>query len=223
VIVGPARGAVRAALAEQLRAAGEREPAWPNTAKLDLVWLFREASHAGSWLSLGPGLVRIVTPLFSTRVVELAMSMRPEWRAGNRVVRHLFARLARPLADTEVEGRGPGGPLHVRNAHRFAAASLGRGQRALDKVAQVVAGRRVWAPSINPGFDRRVFRASVLDALEREGALPVDRLASGSLYHRRPLEALLRAARREPFDQTDLLGRIVSIELTMRASESSVE
>lgn len=222
IMARPARDGVRAELVARFREAGEHDPDWPTTAKLDRLWLYRETAHAGAWLSLGAGIMRIMTPLFSPRIVAYAMSLDPRLRRGNRVVRHLFERLAPALAEIEVEGRGPAGPIRLRSAHRFLPSRLHRLRRMVDKAAQIALDRRLAGGPRAEGFDRVAWRRTIVDALRREGVLEPTAMATGGLYRRGPFEAFLARAAAPGFGDEALLGRVVTVELAARAVGAEV-
>lgn len=217
VFARPDRPLVRADLIRRFRSVGEQEPDEPNTAKLDRLWLYREVAHAGAWLSLGAGIIRIMTPLFSPAIVEYAMSVDPRWRSGNHVVRHLFERSSPALSAIEVEGRGPAGPIRLRTAHRFLPSRLARLRRMADKAAQVTFDRRLTKPERHEGFDRVAWRRSIVATLQRSGALDPSAMVTADLYDRGRLASLLARAPEAGFGQEPLLGRIVTVELAARA------
>lgn len=213
---------VRSGLERRFRAAGEADPGEPNNVKLDRLWLFRETAHAGAWLSLGAGVIRITTPLFSPTIVQHAMSIDPRWRQGNQVVRHLFERYAPPLAAIEIEGRGSAAPLRHRTAYMRIPDRIHRLRRAVDKVGQVALRRPPRLAQRRGGFDAVGWRRTMVGALRSQGVLEPRSMATGSIYRRDRLEALIAAADQPSFRGQPLLGRVATVELAARLADGWV-
>lgn len=216
VLVRPDRERVRAALAARFRAIGEQDPDEMNTVKLDRLWLYRETAHAGAWLSLGAGIIRIMTPLFSPAIVGYAMSVDPRWRSGNHVVRHLFERAAPALAGIEVEGRGPAGPIRLRTVHRTLPSRIARLRRMAQKAGQVALDRKVLPRERDEGFDRAAWRRAIVAALQGSGALDTGSMVTADLYDPARLAALIARSTQPGFGDEPLLGRIATVELAAR-------
>jgi hypothetical protein len=223
VLVAVDDAQVRRELIEQFTCAGEQDPDALNTFKLDLLWTYRETAHVGAWASVAAGLVRILPPLFSKDIVSFLISLDYRWRLKNKLVRHLFAKYHPILANLEVEGRGPALPRRWNNAYRFIPSRLAYYRRALNKLAEIRLGRSLWVNRRSEVFSPVEWRSAILDFVEGQGLFRPGEMRSGKLYRREPLRALLDQARTSGFRQDEFLGRIITIEMALRASGTALD
>lgn len=214
--------AVREEVIRQFREVGEREPDAPNTLKLDVLWTYRETAHVGVWASVAAGLVRILPALFSKDIVTHAISLDYRWKLGNKLVRHLIERCNPTLANIEVQGRGPAAPQRLTNFHRFIPSRIDHYRRAINKLAEIKLGRSLWSAARDEGYSRAEWRRAILDFARREKLFQPDAMRSAGLYQPDQLRAFVAQAEGENFKQDEFLGRIITLELALRAGGAAI-
>lgn len=223
VLVSNSRQLVQDELIRQFRAVGERHPDAPNTVKLDSVWTYRETGHAGAWTSCAAGLLRVIPPMFSKDIVVFAMSLDYRWRVRNSLVRHVLSKYRPALSNIEVEGRGPAAPVRIDNWYRFIPSRFTFSRKALDKFSQVAFGRSLWHTARPESFSRLALRQEILRHAAAQGMFDVATMNSGALYRSERLASFLAEGQTEAFNQDEFLGRIITVEMALRATEAAIQ
>jgi len=206
----------------QFRQVGEREPDAPNTLKLDVLWTYRETAHVGAWVSVAAGLLRIIPALFSKDIVTHAISLNYRWKLGNRLVRHLIEMCSPALANIEVQGRGPAAPQRLTNFHRFIPSRIDHYRRGIKKLAEIKLGRTSQSAARDEGYSRVEWRLAILDFARREKLFDPDIMRSAALYQLDRLHAFLAQAEGGNFHHDEFIGRIITIELALRAVGAAI-
>lgn len=202
---------------------GEREPEALNTVKLDYLWTYRETAHVGVWASVAAGLVRIIPALFSKDIVSHVISVDPRWKMKNLLVKSMFERYEPVLAHIEVEGRGPAVPQRLTNFYRFIPSRLAFYRKAANKFVEIKFGKSLWPAQRYEGFSRLTWRQEMLKHLEAEGLFQPASMRSGKLYNFDELQTFLSQAKTETFSQDEFLGRLVTVEMALRAVNSAIQ
>jgi hypothetical protein len=213
---------VKNEIVRQFLAMGEREPDAPNTVKLDYLWTFRETAHVGVWASVAAGLVRIIPALFSKDIISHVISINYRWKLENRLVRHMFERYHPILANIEVEGRGPAVPRRFSNFHRFFPSRLAYYRKASNKFFEIKFGRSLWPIQRDEGYSRLEWRRKLLEVAISEGLFRMREMHTGNLYNFEQLQAFLADAYTDEFQHDEFLGRIITVEMALRATGSAI-
>lgn len=191
----------------------------PNTVKLDLLFAYRMTGHFGAY---GAAARRYICPEFPfyTRPVFLAgFSSHHRHRNAHRLMRHMIERLDPSIAAVPTEKGGPAQPTRVTNIHRFVPYYTRLGRKAVNKVTDKVFGRPLLSAAVHVDPLRGAARAKMIDDL----GLRTSDWRSGSLYEPPKLRELLDTAGQADFAQAGLLGRMITIELALRAAEAAVD
>jgi asparagine synthetase B (glutamine-hydrolysing) len=194
-----------------------------NTTQLDILYAYKCTGHFGAYLSADAAFMRAEVPFYLKPIFTAAFSTNYRYRNGHRLMRHMIDRLDPAVAAIDTTKGGPAQPWRLRNAHRY-APYLGRiGRKAIDKVTTKYLGRAYlfrgttffpWAEQAN---------SRVIDLLSVDGALDPSLMRSGALYDPRAFERFLARARRGAFTaESVLLGRIITIELALRETDSGL-
>jgi hypothetical protein len=191
--------------------------------KLDSVWTYRETGHAGAWASCAAGLLRVIPPMFSKDIVVFAMSLDYRWRVTNSLVRHLLSKYRPILSNIEVEGRGPAAPVRIDNWYRFIPSRLTISRKALDKFSQVGFHRSLWHTARPEGFSRLALRQEILRYTAAQGMFDMASMRSGALYRPEQLASFLSEGQTEAFKQDEFLGRIITVEMALRATDTTIQ
>jgi hypothetical protein len=208
-------------LLERFRRVGDRYPDSLNTVKLDWLWVYRNTSHAGAWASAAVGPLRLLHILFSKEIVPHVISLNHHWKLGNLLARVMFEQYSPTLANIEVEGRGPAARKRLTNYYRFIPSRIGLSRKALNKLGQIATGRSLWPARTHSSYSRLEWRRGILAFAEAERLFHPSEMRSGSLYDLRQLQGFLSQAQAEGFGQDEFLGRVITVELAMRAVGSA--
>lgn len=209
---------------------GERMSAWAapysselNTTQLDVMYAYKMTGHFGAYLSAAGAFVQAQLPFYFRPVFSAAFSTNYRHRNNHRLMRHMIVSLDARIAALETASGGPAEPWRVSNIHRFLPYYARTGRRAANKLTQKALGRPLF-PSAKPRAARiDAARRAVLGRIREDGGLDHATMRSAALYDRRALDELLARAARPDFGNERLLGRILTIELTLRAADAALE
>ncbi len=196
----------------------------PNTTQLDALYLYKCTGHFGAFMSATAGLIDCRLPFFSKPLITTAMSIQFRHRRMERLVRRMIDRLDPRLAAVPTTWGGPAQPLRLSNLHRFAPFYADLGRRAANKIAERTLGRHVHGASQPPDERRVAEKVEILRQLSTEDRPPAaGDMRSAALYHESKLNDFLRRARGTDFGDDALLGRVVTVELALRAADAAVD
>jgi hypothetical protein len=190
--------------------------------QLDLMYAYKSTGHFGAYLSAAGAFMEPQLPFYFRPVFLSAFSVDPRLRNYHRLNRKIIAALDGRIAAVETVIGGPATPWRVSNVHRFLPYYKEFGRRGVNKLSQKM-GLSLFAPQKAP--DRRLVsaRRAVLDHVSKEGALTAANMRAGRLFKPTALAALVERAARPDFAQDELLGRIITIELALRAADVSLD
>lgn len=194
-----------------------------NTTQLDVMQAYKVTGHFGAYLSAARAFIEPQLPFFFRPVFSAAFSTNYRLRNNHRLMRNLIRALDRGIAAIETTNGGPAEPQRMANIHRFLPYYADVGQRALNKLTEKATGRGLLSRSDQP--DERIVsaRRAVLDQFTGGEALTPASMRTGRLYEPAALGQLVERARRPDFDDDQLLGRIVTLELALRAVDASLD
>lgn len=213
---------VREDFRQRMAARAEPYASELNTTQLDVLYAYKMTGHFGAYHSADEVALDAILPFYLKPVFTAAFSINYRHRNAHRLMRHMIHRLDPRIAALPTSAGGPAEPRRPWNVHRFVPYYRDLGQRAMRKTSQRAFGRTLF-PQESP---RRFFgpeRRAILDHVGGGRSLTHADLRSASLYKQRELDEFLQRARADDFPDTDLLGRIVTVELALRAAGVSVE
>jgi hypothetical protein len=195
-----------------------------NTTQLDVLYAYKQTGHVGAYLSADAAFMRAEVPYYLKPMFTAPFSTNYRYRNHNRLMRHMIDRLDPEVAAIATTKGGPAQPWRLRSVHRAAPHFAKLGRKAIDKVTTKYLGRAFltrgttlfpWAEEAN---------SRVIDLLCVDGALDPSRMRSGPLYDGRALERFLARTRSGSLRaDSNLLGRIVTVELALRETDSAIE
>lgn len=193
----------------------------PNTTQLDVLYAYRYTGHFGAYHGADYAFLTAELPFYLKPVFTAAFSTNFRFRNRGRLMRQLMARLDRRLADLPSNHGGTAGPLRPGNAHHFLRYCGVLGRKAVNKLA-LSRGLHLFPTTARFQPAGPAARRAVLRSMFGDGPIRFDDLRSGPLYQPRRVEAFLRrAATGQPVD-TVSLGRVLTVELVLRETESSL-
>jgi len=222
VFVSDSSNQVKEEIKSQFKRIGNRYPDALNTVRLDCIWAYRETAHVGAWASAASGLLRIIPILFSKDIVTHVISLDYRWKTKNQLVRHMLERYSPALADIEVEGRGPAMPMRITNFYRFGPSKIISCRKAINKLGEITFGRSFWPTKSYESYSRVEWRQEILEFAEAEGLFRSSEMHSGNLYRSDQLRFLLSQAQTKGFHHDEFLGRIITVEMALRAVGAAI-
>jgi hypothetical protein len=186
-----------------------------NTTQLDVLMAYRKPLWDGIYGSAAGRYICSDLPLLYRPIFTTAISIHYRHRQYRRLMRAIVARLNPSVAVIPTAFGGPTVPLRVTSAHRYAPFYARLGRIAASRVALKTLGWSVWQ-SKSPA-DPRIVKAqrSILDSL----ALSEQTMRSAVLFKPGALSDLLTRAQSPDFAGGDMLGRVITVEMAMRAAE----
>ena len=197
----------------------------PNTFQLDLLYAYRAGTgRYGGEASAELGILTRQWPYLYRPILTAAISTHWRHRKRHRLVRQMTERLDPVVAAVPTSWwHAPVQPMRLRTAHRFAPYYLSLGRRGARKLTQKAFGRSfARSPAVDPR--ETTLRRAVLayaGSVSGEGLDP-STMRTGPIYRQDRLGSLLAAAGRDDFRQTDVMDRILTVELALRATDTAL-
>jgi asparagine synthase (glutamine-hydrolysing) len=215
---------VRADVLARMRKWAEPYASELNTTQCDVLFAYKMTGHFGIYRSADAAFISAQVPLYSKEMLTTAISTDYRHRRNHRLVRHMISRLDPRAAAIETDSGGPAEPWRLTNLHRFAPYYTQLARKAVNKAGQKFLDRKLVTPLEHgswwcPPDARR----SILDSQNGDEPFTYATMRSAPLFDHTRLEDFLDRARREDFADTGLLGRILAVELSLRAADASVE
>jgi hypothetical protein len=186
----------------------------PNTTQLDAVYIARTVGHFGAYRCAAEAFVRSELPAYYKGLFNAGFSASHRHRNGHKLHRATIERVNPTVSAVETERGGPAQRMRLDNAHRFAPYYVRLGKMAVRKV------RREPSPPKAEGVAERAYRRGV-QALRAEGLLDPATMRTGEIYDHGALKALLDRANGPDFANWSMVGRVVTLELALRAVDGA--
>jgi hypothetical protein len=202
---------------------------FPNTVKLDIIFIrHRHPIHSGAYLSAAAGTMRSLVPFCFKEPTSFAISLNYMWKLPyhHRFARALLERGNPRLASFETTTGGPAIPIRITNLHRFWPLWKKLINQATGTLSRRLIRRSVTLWPTEPGDEQSpliAWRRGWLSYAAAEGLLRPSTMHSGALYDAQALQTLVSQAGTEDFKHAEFLGRIITVEMAMRAVGVSVE
>jgi len=193
----------------------------PNTFQLDLLYTYRTIGHFGAYRSAATAFLNAELPFYFKPIFTAATSTNFRFRNHSRLQRHLIARLNRKLAAVETTSGGPAEPWRASNLYRFAPYYGRIARKAVNKLSQKATGRPVLASGHQAGPSAA--RAAVVSHLEDTAGFDYDKLRLAPLLRREGFDELMRGASDPAVGDPTLLGRVITAELALRETDSTLK
>jgi hypothetical protein len=193
-----------------------------NTAQLDVLYAYKSMGHFGAYRSADEAYLRAELPFYYKPLFSTAFSTNFRFRNNHRLMRHMMHRLDPRVAAIETTRGGPAQPWRMTNLHRFLPYYGTIGRKAVAKVAQKMLGRAFLTPRARFDPCDLQARRALFDHLGWQDRLDRSDVRSAQLFQTRALDEFLRGAYQRQDVDTALLGRIVTAELAVRATDAEL-
>ncbi len=218
--------AVRANLLSRLSVWAEPHAGHLNTWQLDMIYGYMNTAHFGLYGPAFGAYGLIQSPYYFGSINEKAASVNWKHRLGHGLMRHAINHLDPKVAALPTTMGGPAEPIQFSNLHRFAPYAKSVGRRATNKLSKRAIGRKlINHPVPGPTEAEIAARRNCLDGLRVGGDSGVTGYLtrSASLYDEPVVADLLRRAVEPDFEDTEMLGRILTVEMVLRATNNSLD
>jgi hypothetical protein len=195
-----------------------------NTTQLDILYAYKSTGHFGMFTSAAGGFLRAELPFYSKAVFTAAFSTNYRFRNSHRLMREIINRLDPRIAAVVTTKGGPAQPRRLANLHRFLPYYLLIARKAINKLSGKVLHQAIWAPTFRPNPRVAAARGAILLRMAAEGGeLSPGSMRAGPLFNRASLVDFYARAHDAAFVDTALLGRILTIELALQATDSTLD
>jgi hypothetical protein len=195
-----------------------------NTTQLDILYAYKMTGHFGMFTSAAGAFLRTELPFYSKAVFTAAFSTDYRFRNHHRLMRDIINRLDPRVAAVETTRGGPAQPWRLTNLHRFSPYYLLIAGKAVNKLSGKVFHRALLAPPLRADPRVAAARRAILVGMSEEGkSLSPGSMRAAPLFNHERLIDFHARAYDETFLDTALLGRILTAELALRATDSSLD
>jgi Glutamine amidotransferase domain len=194
-----------------------------NTVQLDILYAYKMTGHFGAYRSADAGYLLSELPFYLKEPWAAAISVDHRSRANHRLMRQVISRLDPAAASIRTTSGGPAVPWRPGTMHRFAPYYARIARRAVTKLAQVTLGRPFLALPEDDWWLPPAARRAVINVLGHDAGDRRNGMRSLSLYDVRALEDFFATPPADGSGDAELLGRIVTVELALRAADASLD
>jgi Glutamine amidotransferase domain len=195
----------------------------PNTTQLDVLYAYKMTGHFGAYLSADGAFLDSELPFYFKPIFGAAFSSPHGHRDNHKLMRHMMWRLDPKLASISTTTGGPAVPWRPRNLHRFAPYYGQIAGKALNKISQRALGRPLLPEGAQDFYCDAPARRAAIRSVAEGGELRAADMRAASLFDPLQLDDLLRRASTPGFEETTILGRVLTVELALRALDASLE
>ena len=191
---------------------------YPNTAKLDNVYLtLRMQRWQGRIASATSRIWPHVSPFMFRLPMEIALSTPPAVRVRHRMTRRLIEYLNPRLSEVPLAGGFPAAPMRLRNLAQFWPLAVETARKAQKRLGKLLPAPREAPPGplSNPML-------LLWELEEVRDTLDQQKMLTAGLYHRDRLKDYLAKTRAAEYRSNSPFGRILTLELLARAIQPGV-
>jgi asparagine synthetase B (glutamine-hydrolysing) len=187
----------------------DEQPDALNTAKLDVIYLWKTGGHTNFPQIASP------QPLLTRELVEYTTSLPWRYRMHGALVRHLITRLHPRLARVRTWYGTNAEPLSWQRPIQLISYGSESVKKLIRKMSQITLGRAIF-PDPNQRDTAPPKSEPLQDRLRAEGVLEAANLRSASLYDAAGLSEFLSKAGTPSFDGWNALFAVLTIEWILR-------
>jgi asparagine synthase (glutamine-hydrolysing) len=195
----------------------------PNTTQLDVMYAYKMMGHFGAYASADGGFLVSELPFYFKPIFDAAFSSPHGHRDHHKLMRHMIWRLDPELAAISTTTGGPAMPWRAGNLHRVAPYYAQIGRKALNKISQRAVGRPILPAGAQDFYCEAPARQAAIRSVLGSDAPETDDMRSAPLFDRGELSGLLERAQEPGFGETGVLGRVLTVELALRALDTDLE
>ena len=206
--------AVTEYFSENLSNRAQRYANRPNTTQLDAIYAYKSVGHFGAFRSAGEGIVRTEVPCYYREIFDCAFSAHHRWRTSHRLQRRIITRLSPALAAVPTTHGGSAQPFTIRNARNVLPYYTSVAKRAARKLSR----RGKPALPARRGTSLVERDRQYVQLLRSRDVFNPREMRSAELYDPARLRDFVARTDERGFTDWEMLGRIASVELALRAA-----
>ena len=191
-----------------------------NTTKLELLHAYKSTGHGGAYRAADGAYIRTQLPYYFTPIFTTAISLSYRHRNGHRMHREMITALDKEIAGIRTTHGGPALPWRAWRPDRQApyAAAIAR------KAASKLGGGRGARWSRPPGMFawQQAAHGAVLNELGKAGLLDWREMRTAPLLRRERFQDLVERSLSPGFTEHSLLGRVITAEMSLRATDTAI-
>ena len=195
----------------------------PNTTQLDALYAYKMTGHFGAYLSADGSFLDSELPFYFKPIFGAAFSSQHRHRDNHKLMRHMMWCLDPRVASISTTTGGPAMPWRPSNLHRFAPYYGQIARKGMNKISQRALGRPLLRGSPQDFYSEASARRAAIRSVAGGGELHASDMRSAPLFEPRELDDLLRRASTPLFEETAILGRVLTVELALRALDAALE
>lgn len=222
VLAGDPRPDVREGFAARVSRWIEPYAGEPNTTQLDVAYAYRHTGHFGAYRSVDDGEFRAELPFYYKPIISAAISTAHRHRNGHRLMRRMMEKLDAEVAAVRTTRGGPALPWRPTRAHRYLPYIGVVGRKGINKVSQRALGRTLLARNLGFGWQAAA-NGAVLAAIGSGGATDPNQMRIEPLLEPARFRSFLAESLRPGFAHSAMLGRIITAEMALRATDTTLE
>ncbi|MFP5220373.1 MAG: hypothetical protein ACLGIG_11700, partial [Actinomycetes bacterium] len=192
-----------------------------NVVQLDVLQAYKSTGHGGAYRGADGGHLETRLPYYWKPVMTAGLSTSYRHRNAHRLHREMIARLDPAAAALRTTHGGSARPLrsHPLGALPYQAVV---GRKVVNKLSAQLLGRALF-PSDPPFPWEPKAHEVVLQHLAPDGVLDLGAMRIAPLLQRDGVERLLQHTRAPEPGVSAALGRLVTAELALRATDTALE
>jgi hypothetical protein len=200
---------------------------YPNTVQLDRFEIYRDAGHGGAYLSASASIGRSLAPLCFKDPVNFAFSLNYRWKLPrhHHFIRELLERENKNLASIATTTGGPAIPIRLTNIHQFLPLWLSLANRVVLIGGKKFLGKtvQIWPQPSHSEYPLPAWRSAFRMYARSEGLLNYENMCSGGLYQGSAFNSYIERVEHVSPHSSEFVDRIISLEMAMRATGSSID
>jgi hypothetical protein len=196
--------------------------------RTDVIFLrHRHPIHGGAYLSAESGTLRALMPFCLKELESLCLSLNHRWRIiyHYSFVRNLLEMGNPQLANIRTAKGDPAAPIRLANLHRFGLLWIFLADLLICKVSRNLLGKQLSfrSPSLYPEYPLPAWKTAWLRWSAAGNLLTPDKMRSGSLYNAPVLGEMVAQGLAGHHRTGEFLDRVITVEMALRAAESSLD
>ncbi len=219
---------IRGMVKDHLAGSIEDYSNYNKVSQTDIAWhRHRHPIHVGAFTSAFSGIIRSITPFCFKELVNFGLSINHQWRIkyDMRFVRSLMERENSRLANLPTEDGTPAVPIRFGTMQKFTPKLVYLANRFLQKTSQKIIGRRLslLAQPHYPAYPLPEWIEARLRWAVSENLFNPSEMRTAALYNRDGLAELVRQGLSGSYQQREFLEWVITVEMALRATGTSVD
>jgi asparagine synthetase B (glutamine-hydrolysing) len=190
----------------------------PNTLQLDYIYFYQKARRwGGRTITTANQIIQPICPLWFRRPLEISFALPPEYKKMSKLMRYIVEKESPGFAKERMITGAPFLQINLKNLYRFLPALSFFSRIGIRKFCQVFLHKSIWTGLTVPDYNvGEWYRGALKDPACQE-LLDYEGMGSKAFYERGGFLGFVQRAKSRGFHFYGQLGRIITVELTLRA------